>query len=103
MDEVRFLAKRIDSDVPCVRIYGELTTDNIEGYSTEGIEAARMIYGYMKRAYPIRFDHYSKNGTRGMVTEVRTWLRKNQISTGKIFIRQILLDWIFSRDETSLR
>lgn len=79
--DVELLAKRIDSDVPCVRIYAGYDNDAKEGFSTEGLEASRMIYVYMKQAYPIRLYDYSKNDAQSMMKEVRNWLAENHISS----------------------
>lgn len=84
-EDVKELAKRIDSKSPCVRIYGSLTNETPAGYSTEGVESARLIYGFMHPGwYPANSwpgGYYSDNSTAPLIKEVKRWLRENHIST----------------------
>lgn len=85
IEEVKSLAKHINSKIPCVRIYGAAVSDCQNGYSTEGVEAARLIYGYIKPgAYPAQFwdgGIYPDNTTAPLILQVKQWLEENHIDT----------------------
>jgi hypothetical protein len=53
-----------------------LSSDNADDYSTEGVQAAQMIHGYMRGKYPGYFG-----SEKEMLLDVRAWLRERKIPT----------------------
>lgn len=79
LDVVRKLAKRLDSKQPMPHIVSILSSYSANYSSTEGVEAAQMIYGYMLGVYPCNMPIDDRDYEKPMLAEVRAWLHKQHI------------------------
>lgn len=51
-DNVKELARRLDSKIPCLKVVENISSEVVTEPSTEGKEAQNIILGYMKGHYP---------------------------------------------------
>ena len=82
---VKKLALRLDSKHRCPHVIAIISSSTPDYYSTEGAEAAQMIYGYIHGYYPCNNLEIDLPGWESKILpELRAWLRKNKISTKRL-------------------
>jgi hypothetical protein len=98
--DVQKLALRLDSKRKCLHVADPWSSERLEEYSTEGVEAAQLIKGYIDGSYPVHgfvlnkpaglrvpggsppvFHWHPDDWKKNLMKEVRTWLRQNNIPT----------------------
>lgn len=87
LEDVRKLSERLDSKAPCLHIVPAWSSYSSRQYSTEGIQAAYMIDGYINHSYPAVCPRNSESD-RLVMQRVRAWLAAHKVLASRSDTRQ---------------
>lgn len=80
LEDVKKLATHIHSTKPCLHAISPLSSLSSEEYSTEGIEAAHMIKGYIENNYPLNLAIENSEWKKNLLSDVQKWLSEQHLS-----------------------